>query len=401
MRRRARRGVDRAAKASPPSCAARRRGSSSRLPGDLARMPRRSFGDSSAGSIWPGARASRRGRRRATASELDARPRDRRAIPAWAAALSDGANCGLATTIIGGRRRHRAGCATCRARRVEIGLPGRASRRLRQELRDLRDAVRQCGEFPGRAAPARQRPADPLSGSLSRWTMRSCRAGAGAGRHAVSAAGPRRRDGARLRRPGRSPPSRCRRASVRRDYRLRGEHGARSRRRSSRDFRRVRGRAVPAGRRAAAARRRDQLHLAIGPARGFVHADAGCGEWSKRRASRRGRSLGRLSPPRSRTRRRAEHGDLVLTTVGTALGGPIGGALGSLSARRSTSSCSGRRRARAAAWRPRVQTSTYGTPDPAHLRDDAGRRHGHLGDRPQEERASQSRRQGPAGDDGL
>src|SRR5438067_6003395 len=38
---------------------------------------------------------------------------------------------------------------------------------MRQEIPDLRRAIRQCGEFSRRAAPSRQRLADALSRSLS------------------------------------------------------------------------------------------------------------------------------------------------------------------------------------------------------------------------------------------
>ena len=50
---------------------------------------------------------------------------------------------------------------------AQVGDLRRASRGLRQEPRHLRGAVRQCGELPGRAAFARDRSADPLSGGLS------------------------------------------------------------------------------------------------------------------------------------------------------------------------------------------------------------------------------------------
>jgi uncharacterized phage protein (TIGR02218 family) len=48
------------------------------------------------------------------------------------------------------------------------GGVGRSERGVRQEFRDLRGAVRQCGELPRRAASAGDRPAD----ALSRWLRR-------------------------------------------------------------------------------------------------------------------------------------------------------------------------------------------------------------------------------------
>ena len=74
------------------------------------------------------------------------------------------------------------------------GTPRAAARRLRPHACDLRRALRQCGQFPGRAVPARQRPAHPLSdGELVN------------GRRAALARAARALVGARFRLHGRDP----------------------------------------------------------------------------------------------------------------------------------------------------------------------------------------------------
>ena len=90
---------------------------------------------------------------------------------------------------------------------------------------------------------------------------------------------------------------------------------------------------------------------------------------------------------------------LVLTHAsGTALGGPIGGALGSIvgqSIDQQSVRPPARRGPRLGDLR--VQTSSYGTPIPRHLRADAGRRDGRLGDRPAEEEVASGGGKGAPG----
>ena len=66
-------------------------------------------------------------------------------------------------------------------------------------------------------------------------------------------------------------------SEVRKNYRLRGDHGRELETHIGRFFRRISQRAARAGDLTVSKVARDQLHLSIRTDRGFVHADAGIG----------------------------------------------------------------------------------------------------------------------------
>jgi CHASE3 domain sensor protein len=155
---------------------------------------------------------------------------------------------------------------------------GRLSRRLagglRQEIPDLRRAVRQRDQFSRRATPSGQRLADPLSGSLTMCVDYAERAKALVG--------------TRFRPQGRSAlgldcvglvltaldiPA----AEVRRNYSLRGDHRAELEEALDRFLGRVGDAAAQPGDVMLLQAGTDQLHLAVRTTAGFVHAHAGIG----------------------------------------------------------------------------------------------------------------------------